>query len=430
MPKRLIVVLILIDICFLVARFSFESAGAPHLARAFLLLFIELAMAMVSTFLYKRIVSIPPKNKAKSWPKSARIGLKIFALTWIFLAHTCWIFFYIPLPEDFFFATICFLGIGAYIHCSVFLFTFFFIERFSHILVPLTKNPVLTSETLHTSIAVIFALLLTFQGFFVTNRRPTLKNLNILIRDLPEEFDGFSIALVTDIHIGPTVGKSRMTDIVQVINQVQPDVVAIAGDLVDGYVDLIGKRAKPLKDLRSRYGNFVALGNHEFFHEKVDNWIRFFKDELNLTTLVNAGVVFEKGGKKICFAGVDDLYTETIHVEGHIMDPEKALENCPANVTTIIMAHQPNGAARILNTLQKTNKRVDLILSGHTHAGQMFVVWPLSFISNTFFYGLYAYPLTGAQVYVSSGVNYWGPPIKMLPSLCEVVNIKLHTAPS
>jgi predicted MPP superfamily phosphohydrolase len=112
------------------------------------------------------------------------------------------------------------------------------------------------------------------------------------------------------------------------------------------------------------------------------------------------------------------------------LDAEKALENCPSNATTIVMAHQPNGASRVLSTLQKTNKRVDLILSGHTHAGQMFVVWPLSFMSNTFFYGLYAYPLTGAQVYVSSGVNYWGPPIKMYPSLCEVVNIKLHTAPS
>ena len=196
------------------------------------------------------------------------------------------------------------------------MFTFFFIERFAHILIPLTRNPVLVSETLHTAIAVIFALLLTTQGFFVTYRRPTLKNLNILIRDLPEEFDGFSIALITDIHIGPTVGKNRVTEIVQLINQVQPDVVGIAGDLVDGYIEYLGKRAKPLLDLRSRYGTFIALGNHEYFHENVDNWIRFFKDDLNLTTLVNSGVVFEKGGKKLCFAGVDDLYTETIHFKG------------------------------------------------------------------------------------------------------------------
>jgi predicted MPP superfamily phosphohydrolase len=111
--------------------------------------------------------------------------------------------------------------------------------------------------------------------------------------------------------LGPSVGKSRVAEIVQVINQVQPDVVGIVGDLVDGYVDYIGKRAKPLADLRSRYGNFVALGNHEYFHEKVENWIKFFKDDLNLTTLVNEGVIFEKDGKKLCFAGVDDLYTET-----------------------------------------------------------------------------------------------------------------------
>jgi predicted MPP superfamily phosphohydrolase len=429
-PRRLIIILILVDICFLIARFSFEHAGAPHLARTFLILFIELAMTMVSTFLYKRIVSIPSRNNKKTkWPKSAKTALRIFAFTWILLAHACWIFFYIPLPEDLLFAVLCFLAIGAYIHCAVFMFTFFFIERFAHLLIPYSKNPVLTSETLHTSIAVIFALLLTLQGFISTYREPTVKTLNILIRDLPKELDGFSLALITDIHIGPSVGKSRVAEIVEVINQIKPDVVGIAGDLVDGYVDYLRPRAKPLADIQSKFGTFVALGNHEFFHEKVDNWIKFFKDELNMTTLVNSGVVLEKDGKEICFAGVDDIYTETINFEGHKLDAEKALENCPENSTTIVMSHQPNGASRILNSIENTNKRVDLILSGHTHAGQMFVVYPLSFISNTFFYGLYSHPPSGAQVYVSSGVNYWGPPIKMLPSLCEVVNIKLHKAP-
>uniref|UniRef100_A0A914Y410 Calcineurin-like phosphoesterase domain-containing protein n=1 Tax=Panagrolaimus superbus TaxID=310955 RepID=A0A914Y410_9BILA len=432
MPRRLILILILVDICFLVARFSFEHNGFPHLARIFLILFIELIMTIGSVFLFKRIVSIPSKNNKNhqsTWPKSARTALKIFAFTWILLAHACWIFFYLPLPEDLFFAVICFLAIGAYIHCAVFLFTFFFIERFAHLLLPLSRNPLLISETLHTSIAVILALILTVQGFISTYRPPIVKNLNVFIRDLPEELDGFSLALVTDIHIGPSVGKSRVSEIVQAINQIQPDVVGIAGDLVDGYVDYLRPRAKPLADIRSRFGAFVALGNHEFFHENVDNWIKFFKDELNLTTLVNSAVILEKGGKQLCFAGVDDLYTETINVEGHTLDPVKALESCPQNATTIVMSHQPNGASRILSSIQNTNKRVDLILSGHTHAGQMYVVYPLSFFSNTFFYGLYSHPSSGAQVYVSSGVNYWGPPIKMLPSLCEVVNVKLHTAP-
>uniref|UniRef100_A0AC34G2G3 Calcineurin-like phosphoesterase domain-containing protein n=1 Tax=Panagrolaimus sp. ES5 TaxID=591445 RepID=A0AC34G2G3_9BILA len=421
MPKRLILILIFVDICFLVARFSFEHYGSPHLARAFLILFIELAMTIGSCFIYKRIVSIPSKNNKNhqsTWPKSARTALKIFAFTWILLAHACWIFFYLPLPEDLFFAVLCFLAIGAYIHCAVFIFTFFFIERFAHLLVPLSRNPLLISETLHTSIAVILALLLTVQGFISTYRPPIVKNLNVFIRDLPHELDGFSVALITallltvqgfistyrppivknlnvfirdlpyeldgfsvalitDIHIGPSVGKSRVAEIVEVINGIQPDVVGIAGDLVDGYVDYLRPRAKPLADIRSRFGAFVALGNHEFFHEKADNWIKFFKDELNLTTLVNSAVILEKGGKQLCFSAVNDLYTETINVEGHTLDPVKALENCPQNATTIVMSHQPNGAARILSSIENTNKRVDLILSGHTHAGQMFVVYPL-----------------------------------------------------
>uniref|UniRef100_A0A914Y125 Uncharacterized protein n=1 Tax=Panagrolaimus superbus TaxID=310955 RepID=A0A914Y125_9BILA len=109
------------------------------------------------------------------------------------------------------------------------------------------------------------------------------------------------------------------------------------------------------------------------------------------------------------------------------MDTEKALSECPSNASaTILMEHQPNGVASVLRTLEKINKRVDLILAGHTHAGQMFVVWPIGYLMNHFFYGLYTYPPSGVQIYVSSGINFWGPPIKMFPSLCEIVKIRLH----
>lgn len=150
--------------------------------------------------------------------------------------------------------------LGAWLHCFIFLLVFFIIEKVSRCIPPLRKYQIFTSETLHTIIAISLAALLTLEGFISTSQSPTVKNLNIGIKNLPKEFDGFSIALVSDIHVGPTVDIKRVQKIVDTVNQMQSDVITIVGDLVDGYVEYIGKRAKPLKHLKSRYGNFVALG--------------------------------------------------------------------------------------------------------------------------------------------------------------------------
>uniref|UniRef100_A0AC34FAG2 Calcineurin-like phosphoesterase domain-containing protein n=1 Tax=Panagrolaimus sp. ES5 TaxID=591445 RepID=A0AC34FAG2_9BILA len=356
------------------------------------------------------------------------LGILIFDVC-LFLAAR----FFLSKPNFYYFGRmIIFLALGAYFHLFAFLLIFFLIERVSNLLIRRTpKFYILQSKTLHTVIAIGLALFLTLQGFISTLQRPTIKNLNLSIQNLPAEFENFTIALVSDIHTGPTVGRSRVEEIVEIVNQLDADVVTIAGDLVDGYVDYIGDRVLPIKNLKSKYGTFIALGNHEYIHENVDHWIKFFGSNLNATVLVNSGTVLKKDGKELCIAGVDDYFAETAQIEGHKMDTEKALSSCPSSVsTTILLVHQPNGVAKVLTTLKKINKKVDLILSGHTHAGQMYIVWPVGYLVNHFFYGLYIYPESGTQIYVSSGVNFWGPPIKMLPSLCEIVKIRLHKAPN
>uniref|UniRef100_A0AC34GSD6 Calcineurin-like phosphoesterase domain-containing protein n=1 Tax=Panagrolaimus sp. ES5 TaxID=591445 RepID=A0AC34GSD6_9BILA len=433
--KLLIISLILLDIClFILARlfmerkahFGAEFVKSGHgLGKILIFAFFQLTSILISIFLFKRLTSIHINDRIKRKFKYSKTIITVFTLIWIFLTHLTWIFYNVSIPSDFFFPVLCFLALGAYIHCAIFLVLFFLIERITNFLP--TKIFILQSKTFHTLTAVGLAFLLTIQGHISTLQSPTLKHLNIAIKNLPVEFENFSVILVSDIHAGPTTGKKRVEEIVEVINNADGDVVAIAGDLVDGYVDYIGDRIRPLENIKSKYGTYVALGNHEYIHENVDHWIKFFRTSLNLTVLINSAVVINRGKEELCLVGVDDFFTASANVKGHKMDAEKALSECPTNVSaTILMEHQPNGVASVLKTIEKIQKRVDLILAGHTHAGQMFIVWPIGYLMNHFFYGLYKYPPSGVQIYVSSGVNYWGPPIKMFPSLCEIVKIQLH----
>uniref|UniRef100_A0A914PNX5 Calcineurin-like phosphoesterase domain-containing protein n=1 Tax=Panagrolaimus davidi TaxID=227884 RepID=A0A914PNX5_9BILA len=294
-----------------------------------------------------------------------------------------------------------------------------------HFSIPILKSAIFTSTTLHTIIAIVAALALVIEGFISVEVRPTIKNLNILITNLPPEFHGFSIVLVTDIHTGASVGKGKVAEVVKVVNSLDPDIITVVGDLTDGYKGYIGDRAKPLKDLKSRYGNFGTLGNHEYFYENIDNWVKFYKEDLNLTMLINDGVILERNGKQLCLAGLDDFYTEDAKFDGHKMNVTKALQSCPKNISTIILEHQPKGAAKILEELPKIGYHADLILSGHTHGGQMYAVYPMVRLANKYLYGHYIYKETNTQIYVSSGVNYWGPPVKMMASMCEIVYIRI-----
>uniref|UniRef100_A0A914Q201 Calcineurin-like phosphoesterase domain-containing protein n=1 Tax=Panagrolaimus davidi TaxID=227884 RepID=A0A914Q201_9BILA len=277
-------------------------------------------------------------------------------------------------------------------------------------------------------IALIFALFFTLEGFYSTSQKPTIRNLNIQIHGLPNEFNDFTIAMVSDIHAGPSVGKNRVEEIVESVNSLNPDAIAIVGDFVDGYIKNMANRIEPFKNLKAKYGVYGALGNHEYFFEPVDNWVKYFSEELNIKMLVNDAVIFKKDGEELCFVGTDDYFADTVNIEGHGIDIEKSLSKCPTNISTIVMAHQPSGAAKVLREITRLNRRVDLILSGHTHAGQMFVTLPFTYTVNKYFFGHYFYAPTDTQIYVSSGINYWGPPLKMFPSLCEIVNIRLLKA--
>ncbi|VDP15883.1 unnamed protein product, partial [Onchocerca flexuosa] len=239
-----------------------------------------------------------------------------------------------------------------------------------------------------------------------------VNRVNVKIRNLPLSLDGFTIVLLTDVHIGPTVGEKRIEEIVAKTNELHADMVAISGDLVDGFLSNLVQSTLPLANLKSKYGVYYATGNHEYYYGNTNEWLHYFTTKFNITVLRNTNRnLCSSSGDCICVAGVDDLLTEKLRIPDHHMDAERALSGCSETQPVILLVHQPNAASKILHS---TKKRIDLILSGHTHAGQFYVVWLFVYLKNDFLHGLYRMKSSDTQIYVSSGVNYWGPPNMIL----------------
>jgi hypothetical protein len=226
---------------------------------------------------------------------------------------------------------------------------------------------------------------------------PQLLTVPVTLDKLQASLSGFRIAVVSDIHLGPLLGRSHTERIVRMINEQEPDLVAIVGDLVDGTVAELGEAAAPLRDLVSRHGSFFVTGNHEYFsgHEP---WLREL-DKLGVNPLRNEGLTVAGG---IELAGVNDVTGKSY---GDGPDFERALNGRNPNNPLVLLAHQP------VQVADASSRGVDLQLSGHTHGGQMvpfnFVV-PLQQPSVA---GLSK--VDDTWLYVSRGAGFWGPPVRV-----------------
>ncbi|MGP3952401.1 metallophosphoesterase [Streptomyces sp. 7N604] len=227
---------------------------------------------------------------------------------------------------------------------------------------------------------------------------PAVKRLRVPLAKLPRSADGYRIAVVSDIHLGPVLGRAHTQRIVDAINRTQPDLVAIVGDLVDGSVADLGPAAEPLARLRSRDGSYFVTGNHEYFSGAVQ-WIEYVR-ELGVHPLENARV--ELPGFDL--AGVNDVSAED-QDPPQGPDYEKALGDRDPARASVLLAHQPV----VIHDAVKHG--VDLQLSGHTHGGQL---WPgnyLAALANPTVAGLERYGDT--QLYVTRGAGAWGPPVRV-----------------
>ncbi|MGX9883583.1 metallophosphoesterase [Streptomyces sp. NPDC002276] len=244
-------------------------------------------------------------------------------------------------------------------------------------------------------------------GTYGVLRGPGVKRVTVPLAKLPRSAHGFRIAVVSDIHLGPVLGRGFAQKVVDTINSTQPDLIAVVGDLVDGSVKNLGPAAAPLAQLRARHGSFFVTGNHEYF-SGAEQWLEEVR-RLGIHTLENART--ELPGFDL--AGVNDIQGES---EGQGPDFGKALGDRDTTRACVLLAHQP------VQIHEAVKHGVDLQLSGHTHGGQL---WPGNFIAaaaNPTVAGLERYGDT--ELYVSRGAGAWGPPTRVgAPSDITVVEL-------
>jgi uncharacterized protein len=272
---------------------------------------------------------------------------------------------------------------------------------------------------METAVAVPLAgFAITLLGFLNARRTARVVMVEIPLRGLPPALQGFTIAQISDIHVGPTIKHRYLERIVESVNRQKPDLVAITGDLVDGSVAELASQVEPLRRLVSRYGSFFVTGNHEYY-SGVDAWVAEL-GRLGIRVLHNEHVVIERGGAKLVLAGVPDFGGRHFH-ESHRSDPQQAIAGAPADAAArVLLAHQPRSAEAAARA------GFDLQLSGHTHGGQ-FLPWNfLVRLQQPFTAGLHK--VEQLWVYVSRGTGYWGPP-KRFGAPSEITQLKLVAAP-
>ena len=261
--------------------------------------------------------------------------------------------------------------------------------------------------------APLLALLVTLIGFVNARRLPRVVTVDIPLADLPPSLTGFTIVQLSDIHVGPTIKRDYVQAIVDRVNTLDADLVAITGDVVDGRVADLSPHTAPLADLASRHGTFFVTGNHEYY-SGADQWVGEFAC-LGMRVLMNEHAVITHGDAQLVVAGVTD-YSAQLFDLAQRSDSDKAMLGSPGGLPKVLLAHQPrsaNAAALV---------GFDLQLSGHTHGGQ-FWPWPLLVrLQQPYTAGLHRHGRL--WVYTSRGTGYWGPPKRFgVPS--EITRIRL-----
>jgi len=247
-------------------------------------------------------------------------------------------------------------------------------------------------------------------------RPPRLVRIEIRLARWPKALDGFRIAQISDIHIGPLRDRRFSRHLTERVNALAPDLTCVTGDLVDGSARLLADEVAPFGELRARLGVYFVTGNHDHY-SGANDWVEVI-EKLGLVPLRNRHVSVHCDGASFVLAGVDDHRGG--FGDGQREDLPAALEGVDPALPVVLLAHDPATFKRA------SHSGVDLQLSGHTHGGQ---IWPFRWLVRLaipFVAGRYT--RNDAELYVSRGTGFWGPPMRLFAP-AEITELTLRSSP-
>jgi len=284
--------------------------------------------------------------------------------------------------------------------------------------VSVANTPETTFARAQAILVTLAALAAGGIGLMSALRPPGLRRVELELERWPAALDGFRIVQISDIHIGAMIGRRFAEQIVERVNALDPDLIAVTGDLVDGTPRDLASDVAPFAHLRAGHGVFFVTGNHDYY-SGADPWIAHVRD-FGWRVLRNERVAIDRGNGGFDLAGVDDHRADLFGGD-HGEDVPRAVAGRDPDRAVVLLAHDPS-------TFKKACQLgVDLQISGHTHGGQ---IWPFGYFVRlvvTFLAG--EYERNGAKLLVSRGTGYWGPPMR-LGSPAEILEIALRSPAS
>ena len=271
------------------------------------------------------------------------------------------------------------------------------------------SNPAHTNFILGIiSIAIVFIIVATGR---INAMNPRIREVSISLTKTALDNKDITIAMASDIHLGAVVGQKHLRKMIRMIDNIKPDLVLFAGDVIDEDPGSLIRKdlGNCLKELRAPLGVYAVTGNHEYIGG-VDKAIKYLKGH-NITVLRDSVVTLSNG---IIIIGRED--TDSRRFSGiRRKSVAELIQNINPGSPTILLDHQP------ANLDEAVVNNIDLQLSGHTHHGQ---IWPFNLITSKIFRISFGYEkIQNIHFYVSCGFGTWGPPIRTTarPELVKIV---------
>jgi predicted MPP superfamily phosphohydrolase len=237
------------------------------------------------------------------------------------------------------------------------------------------------------------ALLMSIAGFLKATLGPRVKRTKVPVNALNADLQGLRLLQISDLHVGPTIRKNFVKKVVEKVNREKPDFVFLTGDIADASFESIQADLAPLADLEARFGVFYVTGNHEYYWG-AHALIAEFK-KLGMTVLLNESRSVNVGSSKVFVSGISDPVSRD-------SDVARASAKMNKEDLRILLSHRP-GVFQ-----EASSKGYDLMLSGHTHAGQFFPFSLFIPFAHKYYNGLNTHE--NLKLYVNPGTGYWGPP--------------------